>query len=109
MFLVFTLLVGEKAHGGAESAPRRVVNDVGFEDGLVAAGGVDEMVPRRRIVEAAGADVARIAVVIDLADAGAVIAIVLEHLRQRHHVRHAGAEVVGQVEDARRARPQAGQ
>ena len=45
----------------------------------------------------------------DLADAGAVIAIVLEHLRQRHHVRHAGAEVIGEVVDARGTGPQPGE
>ena len=109
VLLVLAHLVVEKTHGGAETAPGRVVYDVRLEHRLVPAGRVDEMVPRRRIIEPAGADVAGVAVVIDFPDASGIIAVVLEHLRQRNHVRHAGAEVVSQIEDTGLTGAQTGQ
>ena len=74
---------GERA---AQAPRRRVVRELRLLV-LVDPARIDHEVPRLRIVEAAGADVARVAVVVDLADARHGVAAPLEHLRQRHHIR----------------------
>ena len=64
------------------------------------------MIPGGRIVQAAGPNVTGIPVVIDLPHAGGIIAVVLEHLRQRHHVRQHGSEIRLQVMNSSSVRPQ---
>ncbi len=55
--------------------------------------GLTNEIPRGRIVQAARADLSRISVVKDLADARREIAVALEHLRQRLHVGQNRAEI----------------
>src|SRR4029450_7494827 len=74
---------------------------------LVDPARVDHLVPRRRIVEAARADVARIAVVVNLADTRREVAVLLEQLWQRDNVRTDLSELRRQVVDANRVGPQA--
>ena len=109
VLLVRAGLVRQKRHRGAQAPLGRVVHDVGFEGGLVASGRVEPLLPRRPVVQAARADVARVAVVVHLADAGDVVAVAAEHLRQCHHVGQVLAEMVLQVEHPRAVRPQTGQ
>src|SRR5581483_9136613 len=61
----------------------------------VAANGVDDLVPRLVVVQAAGADLGGHAVVVDLADAGDEVAKVTEELGEGDDVRHILAEVRG--------------
>ena len=68
---------------------------------LVAASRVDAMLPRDLVVQPVGADVARIAVMEHLAHPGDVVAVVHEHLRQRHHVGQSLPKMVLQVEHPR--------
>ena len=66
------------------------------------------LLPRLVVVEAAGADLGRHAVVIDLADAGHAVADACGRAGQRHDVGMVLAEVGGVLEDAGRIGPQAG-
>src|SRR4029434_873948 len=61
---------------------------------------------RRRIVEAAVADLSRHPVVIELADAGHVVAGLLEELRQRYHVGDVLAKLGRVLQHAGLIRPQ---
>src|SRR5262249_57677442 len=77
--------------------------------GLARPGGVDGQVPRRRVVEAGGADLRRYAVMVQLADAGHEIAVLLERLRQRDGIGDVLAEVGLVLVDLRGVGAQAGQ
>ena len=62
---------------------------------------IDEDIPRRRIVQPAGADLSGISVVIDLADARREVSVALEHLRQREHIGQYRPEIGLQLVNAR--------
>jgi hypothetical protein len=106
LFAVFAI-GGQPAWSAAELA-RRKTEDLGLVV-PVAAAGVVLRHPRRRVVQAVGADVAGHAVVIELADAGHEIAVLLEHLRKRDGVGHVLAKLRGVFPDARLIGPQSGQ
>jgi hypothetical protein len=90
----------------AEPASRREVRQLRFLV-FVDAARIDEQVPRGRVVEAAGADVAGIPVVINLAHTCRHVAVALEHLRQRDDVGHVGPDRRHQVVDPDGVGPQA--
>ncbi len=98
--------VRQKRHGGAQTALGRVVDDVDLEGGLVASRRIEPLQPRHPVIQAVGADVPRIAVVVHLSDAGHVVTVAQEHLRQRQQIRPVLAEVILQVEHPRAVRPQ---
>jgi hypothetical protein len=102
-------LVRQKRHGGPQATLGRVVHDIGFQCRLVASRRVESLQPRHPVVQAVGADVPRIAVVVHLADACHIIAIASEHLRKRHHVGQVLAEMILQIEHPRAVRAQTGQ
>jgi len=66
---------------------------------------VDDGVPGGRVVQSVRADVAGIAVVVNLADSRGDISIGLEHLRQRHDIGQVFAEMRLQVVDMRGVGP----
>ena len=73
----------------------------------VASAGIPDAFPGLRVIESVGADLLRHAVVVELTDAGDRVAVVLEQLRHRDHVRDHLAEFLGVVVDAGRVRAQA--
>ena len=94
-------------------AGRRRRGDADGEDLIlivaVTAARIPDLFPRLRVVEAVGTDLLRHAVVVELADATDRVAVVLEHLRQRHHVRDHLAEFLRVIVHAGRVGAQAGQ
>jgi len=87
------------AERSTETAAGQKIDDVGFIV-AVTAPWVDEFVPGRGIVKAAGADLSRDAVVVKLPHARGEIAVVLEELRQRDYVREDLADRSGVVVNA---------
>lgn len=98
-------VVGERA---ADPARRRVIGQSRLLV-LVDAARIDHAIPGRRIVESVGADLAGIAVVVNLADARDRVAVLPEELRERHDVRMDRPEVRLQVVDANGIGAEAGQ
>ena len=86
---------GERA---AQAPGRRVVRELRLLV-LVDPARIDDEIPRLGIVEAARADLSRVAVMVDLADARDGVAAPLEHLRQRHDIGNDVAEIGHEVFD----------
>jgi hypothetical protein len=92
----------------AKSAARREIGDLSLFV-LVDPSRIDEHLPRRRIVQTAGADVPRVPVVVNLADACHEVGVASEHLRQGHDVRQHGAKICLQIVHAGGIGSQTGQ
>ena len=73
----------------------------------VASAGIPDAFPGLRVVESVGADLLGDTVVVELADPSDSVAVVLEQLRHRDHVRDHFPEFLGVVVDAGRVRTQA--
>ena len=99
--------IGQEGHCPTKAPFRGAIDDVRFEGGLVPAGRVEALAPGSPVIEAAGPDVVGIAVVVHFAHPPDIVALVEEQLRQGHHLGQALAEVVGEIKDAGRVRPQA--
>jgi len=85
--------------GAPEAAARRVVGEKRLLLRLVDARRVDPPVPRPLVVEAVGADLPRVAVMVDLAGPRDEVVVLLERLPERHDVGDRLAEVALKVVD----------
>ena len=100
--------IAQKRHRRAEPALRREIRDVRLERGLVDTRRIDDFLPRSRVVEAARADVTRIAVVVDFSNPRGVIAVLTKELRDGDDVRQPLAKVILEIEHLGRIRAQSG-
>ena len=97
----------QPAERGAEARARSNRKDLVFVV-LVASARIDHFLPRLRVVEPAGADLARYPVMEELADPRHEVAMFAEQLGQRHGVRQVLAKMRFVFQHSRRVRTQAG-